>query len=222
MAVRLALALMALAISNPSFAKAVTTSYLSLDIPDAWTCETIEPSWVCRSTVSSEQNSAVLVITAKTANPEEHLKNLKAQLARPRTVKGPKGAIFSSRLEWSREISLKGQAWLEAQQKNSEIYGFNSYYLTTVANGKTILVNFNYEALQAKSFFPLITKIRDSIILKATEEDDVFDPLPQGQLNPPAPPQAPSAPAELPLTKRPLFWVATAALVCLLLLALLW
>lgn len=228
MKLHLSFALLALLVANPSVAKPFSTSYLTLQIPDSWKCEAIAQSWVCRSTTAAEQNSAALVLTAKQASPEDHLQNLEKQLSRQRTVKGPKGVLVSSRLEWSRQITLAGVKWLEAQQKNSEINGFYSYYLATVANGKTILLNINYEASQAKVFFPLLTKIRDSIVLKQAEPGEL-QPLPLGAE--PTPPVVVVQPQPAPvrpmgvlslLPQTPGGWAGVAAVVCLLLLALLW
>lgn len=208
-------------------AKPIETSYLTLTVPDDWTCETIEPSWVCRSTLASQQNSGLLVITAKAANPEESIKKLQTELSRLRSVKGPKGLI-NSKLEWVREIQLGGVPWLEAQQLNSEIFGYFSYYLATVANGKTVLVNFNYETDKAPTFFPLITKIRNSIVLKskADASEEFIEPLPTSPEPPPAVTTSAAkgvgAPESPKLLKMPLFWVGVAAVVCLILMAALW
>lgn len=193
-----AFAILALSfMTTPSaYAKSFATSYLQIDLPDNWDCKSIEKTYACQVTGSTEQRTAVIVITAKQAGPQDHLSALRSSLKLPRAVDGAKRSMITSKLEWEKELTLGSEPWVESLHSNREIEGFYTYYLATVARGLTIVLSFSFQNTKSKEMQPILNQIRSSLKL-------IAKPIITATDGPAPVPVAPQAAGQQPSTSSP-------------------
>ncbi len=121
-----------------SRAQAETYGPVSFMLPPNWECTLEKSSDVCVN--EAERSSIALVVTYKMKTADDSIEFYKKQLGVPRPVKTGNGTIMSQ-LKFIHEIQLNGQTWLEALHHNSEIRGFYTDYLVTVAGPYAVLIS---------------------------------------------------------------------------------
>ena len=156
------------------------TSYLKIDLPEAWTCDQMETDWACRPTSKDLIHTATLIFSAKEAAPEDSLAMLETQLKAPRTISTASGrGTVTSKVVWIRPVELGGTRWVEALHANRELDGYFTYYLATVTPRLTVLLNFTFQQTHAKLHQPLLEGMRRSVKLKKSVlEGNTLKPAP--------------------------------------------
>ncbi len=120
-------------------AHAETYGPLTFSLPTGWQCTIQKSSDVCLDKNASKPNG-VLVVTFKNRTPEDTLVYYQNQLSAPRPLKTGE-VITPSQVKLIRQITLNGQQWIEAVHHNSEILGYYTHYLVTVADPYAVLVS---------------------------------------------------------------------------------
>jgi hypothetical protein len=156
---------MGLGFGSAAHAKPFATSYLSVDVPDQWSCQSVKADWACRPQDKTLKRAAALIISAKEAGPETTLSSLEQQLRQPKSRVGKKGLAKTSRLLFIKQTVFNGQTWIEANHSDSEIDGFVTEYLATINQGLVVLVTLNYEATRHGPFRTISQQIRHSLRL---------------------------------------------------------
>lgn len=124
-------------------ATTVSTSYLSLTLPDSWSCEVTQRGSTCTSKTDNPKQ-AVLMISAKEAAPSDSLPALQQQLSQPKNMNlGTNGVPLLSKVKRTGIRLVDGTKWVEAVHEDSEIKNYRTTYLATSVSGLSILVNFS-------------------------------------------------------------------------------
>lgn len=167
----------ALLFGDHAGAKVFATSYLQVEIPDAWDCSNIDRVWACQEKNPTHQRSAVLVITAKQAGPQDYLESLRAQLKSPQSITGTQRTAVTSKLEWTKDLRIGEEPWVEFLHLNREIEGFYTYYLATVARGLTVIVSFSFEKSKTKEMQAMMNQLRSTLKLIAKPLEPADSPV---------------------------------------------
>jgi len=122
-----------------AIARAENYGPLNFMLPPGWQCTIEKSSDVCIDKSTSKPNG-VLVVTYKNRSPEDTLVYYQNQLSAPRQLKTDE-VVTQSQVKLIRQITLNGQQWIEAVHHNSEIMGYYTHYLVTVADPYAVLVS---------------------------------------------------------------------------------
>ena len=165
---------------------AVAESYgpLSFMLPPGWKCAIVKSSDVCMDK-SSAKPAGVLVVTFKNKTPTDSLLFYKNQLGSPRPLRNGE-IVTPSEVKLVREITINGQQWVEAVHHNSEIRGFYTHYLATVADPYALLVSITvndqeYADMMTK-LDPTINSMKIAIPQTPSQSQPAMAPQPQSAL----------------------------------------
>lgn len=158
-----ALTLLAM-ISGAASAKTFQTSYLSMTIPDPWSCAQSGNAWVCLSNEAAHSKEAVIVLSAKVAAPEDNLANFASQFKRSKTLTSS-GAPIESKVISVQTRNLAATQWVQGQQLGSEIPDFYTLYIATVKDRISIQVSFSAEKSKYPIYSPVFERVLNSIKL---------------------------------------------------------
>src|SRR6185437_4022437 len=120
-------------------AHAETYGPFSFSLPTGWQCGIEKSSDVCLDKNAAKPNG-VLVVTFKNRSPEDTLVYYQNQLGQPRQLKTDE-IVTPSQVKLVRQLTLNGQQWVEAVHHNSEIVGYYTHYLVTIADPYAVLVS---------------------------------------------------------------------------------
>ena len=143
MTLRILILLSALmAFGSLAHAEKFRNAYVSFDLPDNWSCQHEEVTWVCVSNANQPRGKeAVIVLTAKEAGPSDTIAADAANLKSPRTIPGPNGPLRSEVKHFG-EQKFNGQPWLDSMHLHGELPNHYTRYLATVKDRLGILVTF--------------------------------------------------------------------------------
>jgi hypothetical protein len=158
------LAFVSIHAAEPASAKTFQTSYLSMTIPDQFTCTQSSNAWVCLSSDLAHAKDAVIVLSAKVAAPEDNLAAFASQYRRSKTLTAS-GAPIESKVISVQNKNLSGTQWVQAQQLGSEVPDFYTLYLATVKDQISIQVSFSAEKSKYAAYSTMFNQAIQSIKL---------------------------------------------------------
>ena len=133
--------LLLLSVSLSLKAKTFENDYLQMLIPDSWTCNVQQNSWICHEPTSKEKIEAIYILNAKRPGPDDNFKSFHNVLGTAKTIRDASGSQVSSKVLSKKEVFINDHTWVYAFHKNSEIYGYNTQYVTTLDKGLSVLVS---------------------------------------------------------------------------------
>ncbi len=144
--------------------KKFVNSYVEFDLPDTWQCNQEGGQHVCQPINPDQRKEAIIVMASKYKGPDDDLKQYQARLEQKRKVKDIKGKEYDSKKQYLRSSFIQGTMWLDSQHENSEVPGFVTRYLATVAKGLGIVLTFSAHKTKFNSytadFYTMINSIR--------------------------------------------------------------
>ena len=196
----------------PAFAESYGP--LNFMLPPGWSCAMVKSSDVCMDKSSAKPNG-VLVVTFKNKTPSDSLLFYKNQLSSPRPLRDGE-LVTPSEVKLVREITINGQQWVEAVHHNSEIRGFYTHYLATVAAPYALLVSItvndqNY-ANMMMSLAPTINSMRIAIQQAPAQSQ------PAMALRPRSAPQTPAGNVTRPHKNKIIIYIGIGLVAAILLL----
>ncbi len=144
--------------------KKFVNSYVEFDLPDSWQCNQEGGQHVCQPINPDQRKEAIIVMASKYKGPDDDIKQYQAKLEQKRKVKDIKGKEYDSKKQYLRSTFIQGTMWLDSQHENSEVPGFITRYLATVAKGLGMVLTFSahkskFNAYTA-DFYTMINSLR--------------------------------------------------------------
>ena len=144
--------------------KKFVNSYVEFDLPDTWQCAQEGGQHVCQPINPDQRKEAIIVMASKYKGPEDDIKNYQARLEEKRKVKDIKGKEYDSKKQYLRSTFIQGNMWLDSQHENSEVPGFITRYLATVAKGLGMVLTFSAHKSKFNSytadFYTMVNSLR--------------------------------------------------------------
>lgn len=145
-------------LSMPAAAKRFENSYISFDVPDAWTCEKEDGEYVCSPPVDANgKRSMIAILTAKFAGPDDSPQLYKEHLQQLGTKRGVK-------VDVAPDDTLIGQfMWIDATLENTEIANYSTRYLARTEGDIGVLVTFSANKTVKSQAQPISDMIANSV-----------------------------------------------------------
>ena len=144
--------------------KKYVTSFVEFDHPDTWQCSQEGGQHVCQPINPDQRKEAIIVMASKYKGPDDELKQYQARLEQKRKVKDLKGKEYESKKQYLRSTFIQGTMWLDSQHEDSEVPGFVTRYLATVAKGLGMVLTFSAHKAKFNSytadFYSIVNSIR--------------------------------------------------------------
>ncbi len=144
--------------------------YLSFDLDKDWTCQKLRSDWTCQPNNPAISKSALILVSAKYAGPEDRWEKLVEELKNPRPLTLPSGITRPSEVIRFQQTPIKGQTWIYALHLGSEIPNFYSLYLSTIKENLVILVSLSAEKSQSTRFNKTFNQVVSSLNITAPDE----------------------------------------------------
>lgn len=155
--------------TQSSFARMLETEYLSINLPDNWTCEQVSPNWICEPASRYEKKFALLTLTNKEAGALDHLEQFKAHLSKPRPHQMGSSTPVMSQVLQTVTTEIRGHKWIQSTHLSSEVNNFMTIYLATVKKPLAIMITMSAERNQWQKYRPLYEKVISSVRLKTVQ-----------------------------------------------------
>jgi len=144
--------------------KKYVTSFVEFDLPDTWQCSQEGGQHVCQPINPDQRKEAIIVMASKYKGPEDDLKQYQARLEQKRKIKDLKGKEYESKKQYLRSSFIQGTMWMDSQHEDSEVPGFVTRYLATVAKGLGMVLTFSAHKSKFNSytadFYTIVNSIR--------------------------------------------------------------
>ncbi len=152
-------------------AKVWANAYLNFEIPDRWKCVLEQTEWVCRSEDTKESKEAVIILTAKEADPTtDSFPKYEAHLSNPITVPLRSGGTELSKVYKKPEyIQIQAQRWLDGFHLGSEVPHYFTRYLATIKESIAVLVTFSAHKDEYAKYSSDFTKAIQSLRVIASK-----------------------------------------------------
>ncbi len=163
MAARLPIAVLAVAAASAE-PKTFRTAFLSLELPEDWTCALEETEWVCTPPPDRNGKFAMLVVfTAKEVGADDSPQLYIEHLEERARQEGLKVLVAPSSTLIGRSL------WLDATIEGSEQPGYTTRYLGRTAGDLGVLVTFSAHRSAKAVADPISAGIANSV-----EVDETF------------------------------------------------
>ena len=144
--------------------KKYVTSFVEFDLPDTWQCSQEGGQHVCQPINPEQRKEAIIVMASKYKGPDDDVKQYQARLEQKRKVKDLKGKEYESKKQYLRSSFIQGTLWMDSQQEDSEVPGFVTRYLATVAKGLGMVLTFSAHKAKFNSytadFYTMVNSLR--------------------------------------------------------------
>lgn len=151
---------------QPTGSQTLETSYLTMQLPQHWNCSLKAGEWVCHDQRQPKVRTAMIVVSAKEAAPEDNLEAYRRFLKQPRRRTLPSGKSMASQVLESGEKVIRGQTWIEGIHLSSELDNYYTHYLATTAGPLAILVSLSAYKGHAAAFKPVFDQAISSLHIK--------------------------------------------------------
>jgi LPXTG-motif cell wall-anchored protein len=158
-------------------AKQFKTQFFSLHLPPNWDCVKEELDWVCQPDNLHERSEVFMVVVTKAVDPiDDNLKKYMEVLNQPRTLRNLRGDPYQSEVRYTRINKILDREWVDSLQFGSEIPGFYTRYLASIAEKVAGLVTYAIADSTYAKWAPVMERMIGTIELK-------FDPQAFEQLS---------------------------------------
>jgi len=148
-----------------SQAKVFRNAYLSIEVPDSWSCGLEQTEWVCRAGDLSSAKEAIIIITAKEVGATDTFSAYEEYLNRPIHTQNRAGIVLVSKIIYMAKKSLiNDQNWLDGLHFGSEVANYYTRYLISQKDKISILVTMSahkqFYSKYSHDFFEAIKSLR--------------------------------------------------------------
>ncbi len=150
-------------------AKTFQNSYIRLELPDSWTCNQENVSYVCSPLNPSDAREALIVVTAKVAGPEDTANAFYNYLRMPKTLITKSKTTLSQPLKIGR-FKTAGIDWVQAIHFGSEVPGFTTRYLAGVQGKLALLLSLSADEASLSKYSPIFDRAVNSIQVNASNQ----------------------------------------------------
>lgn len=151
-------------------AKPFKTQFFSLDLPPNWDCVKEELDWVCQPDNLNERSEVFMVIVTKPVDPvDDSIEKYKSVLAQPKMMRDLLGNPYKSEVRYTRVNKVRDRDWVDSLQFGSEIPGFYTRYLASIAEKVAGLITYAIGDSAYAKWAPVMERMIGTIELK-------FDP----------------------------------------------
>ena len=150
-------------------AKKYTTSYISLEIPESWTCITEGANHLCFNKISRKlAREAVIILTAKEKGPQDSVMSYINYLKDKRVYTSKKKKSITSKVFHSKQRSIRGHPFADGFHLESEIPLYYTRYIGTTKKSLAVLVTYTAHKTLWKKYTADFNKSINSIRLMDT------------------------------------------------------
>ncbi|HVJ63746.1 MAG TPA: hypothetical protein VM901_00680 [Bdellovibrionota bacterium] len=158
-------------------AKQFKTQFFSLDLPPNWDCVKEELDWVCQPDNLHERSEVFMVIVTKAVDAvDDSLTKYQDVLSQVRTLRNLRGDPYKSEVRYTRINKILEREWVDSLQFGSEIPGFYTRYLASIAEKVAGLLTYAIAESSYAKWSPVMERMIGTIELK-------FDPQAFEQLS---------------------------------------
>lgn len=156
--------------ATTGWTKTFENSFLSFDLPAAWSCKLEGSEFTCQSEIPSEKKSSIIVLAAKYAGKQDSEAAYLAYLRTPKTYSF-RGQQVTSTVRYARTARINAQTWVTALHDDSEIPGYTTKYLAAVNDSIAVLVTFSVSKDQYDRTGTELDAMMGSLRLKTVVRD---------------------------------------------------
>lgn len=166
-----------IAFSGIANAKQFKTQFFSLDLPPNWDCTKEELDWVCQPDNLHERSEVFMVIVTKAVDTtDDSIEKYQELLNQPRMMRDLLGNPYKSEVRYTRINKVRDRDWVDSLQFGSEIPGFYTRYLASIADKVAGLITYAIGESSYAKWSPVMERMVGTIELK-------FDPQAFEQLS---------------------------------------
>lgn len=154
-----------------AWSKVWANAYLNFEIPDRWKCALEQTEWVCRSEDGKESKEAVIILTAKEADPTtDTFQRYEEHLSKPISVKRLGGGEDISKVYKKPEYTqIQNQKWIDGFHLGSEVPQYFTRYLATIKESIAVLITFSAHKDEYAKYSSDFTKAIQSLKVIASK-----------------------------------------------------
>ncbi len=128
--------------SQASSAKLFKNSFVSFELPAKWNCQLTKTTWNCSNQFEKKNKSAVIVLAAKEAGPQDTLTFYSKKISQKPGVYLKNKKFLKSKKIQLKNTNINNHTWVDGLSYNSEAPNYYTRYLATVKNNIGILITF--------------------------------------------------------------------------------
>lgn len=151
------------------YSDSFSTSYISFDIPNKWSCTPEGPNWICAITDKKKKKEAVIIMTAKETGQSDnlqfymnYLKSVKKYTFRNKPV--------SSKVLYAKRKLINNYQWIDGLHLESELPKYYTRYIVTTKSNLAVLVTYTAHQSVWTKYSPDFEKSINSIRLLNVSE----------------------------------------------------
>ena len=130
--------------SPSALAVTFNTSYVSLEIPENWTCISENVNWICFNKLNKRlAREAVIILTAKEIGTQDNLPEYLRYLKQKKTYTNKKGKVIVSKVFHSKQRTIAQHPWVDGFHLGSEIASYYTRYLASTKKNLAVLVTYS-------------------------------------------------------------------------------
>jgi hypothetical protein len=148
-------------ISHGAVAKTWNSDFISIELPEGWSCNREEIDYVCQPDSLKERSEALIVIVVKSANEvDDKLEKYDDVLKQTREMYDLTRQKYTSEVKYVKRMKINGREWVDSLHKGSEIPGFYTRYLASINEKVAGLVTYSI----AESVFAKYGEMLDAAV----------------------------------------------------------
>ena len=148
-----------------------STSYVSLEIPDGWSCVPDGVNWICFNKANKKlRKEAVIILTAKETGPQDNLAEYTQYLKRKKQYRTKKGKVQFSRVFHSKRRTIHKHPWIDGFHLSSEVSNYYTRYLATTKKSLAVLVTYTAHKNHWRKYASVFNRSIQSLRLHAVDE----------------------------------------------------
>jgi len=158
---------------SPCWAVSFSTSYVSLEIPQNWTCFPSNVTWVCHSKNKSKAAEYVIILTAKETGQQDNISEYLNYLEKKKVPveSSVKKNPQPSKVFHAKKHDISAHPWADGFHRGSEYRKYYTRYLaTTNKNIIAVLVTYTVHKEKWKLYSAEVLKSIKSLKLLSVEE----------------------------------------------------
>lgn len=125
-------------------------SWFEFDLAPGWACAPDGTEIICRQ--GEPPHKAIAVIALKMRNDQDNLNAYESHLSQPQKLKQHDGAEITSEIRYVKRRRIGAHDWVESLHANSEVAGFDTFYLATNTSALGILVTMSVNSKNVAEF----------------------------------------------------------------------
>ncbi len=143
---------------NTQAAYQFDNSSLKFTLPDRWTCQLNEKTWLC-----SNYTDAYVVVTVMPSKKQDNTKNFKQELSQSKSIQTQDSKKIAATTKGAKLVLLNNRAWVTSLYENGELPGFNTEYFITENKQITYLVSLSVPAENFNDYLNVFEMVKKSL-----------------------------------------------------------